>query len=474
MIKGTFKDGVIIPDAPLHCENGTRLYIGHLQKEEDYPYWFRDPVHGFIRVSAKEKKIIDHPYFQRLRRIKQLGMTHYVYHGAEHNRFGHSLGVMELATRAIDLLWEKHASLLQWMPLERRYIRQLVRLAALLHDLGHPPFSHVAESLLPEKNQLPGGKPNEAKPAKHEDYTRAILLHSELKDYIEKLFADIQLRAEDVWALIKGTVVKYPFPFRENFVDPAVLMTQLISGELDVDRMDYLLRDSLYCGVAYGKFDVDRLISCLTINMENGNAELAIEDGGVYAVEGLLIARYHMFLQVYFHDIRRIYDYILTKYLASKLPGGKFPADLDNFLKLDDSRVESWITEDFNKNEWANRLYYRRHLKLLRETAHHPSKGELEFIQAKKKFLESKGIRELYLDDGAEGILTKLKPMRYTGEEERKIYVIGEHGEKVPLQERSKVIEKINEEIKLWRLYCHEDDVLKADKILKEELEVGN
>lgn len=473
MLTGTLNNGVIVPDGQLNYENGKKFYITVIEKEEDYPYRFRDPIHGFIKVSAREKKIIDHPYFQRLRRIKQLGMSHYVYHGAEHNRFAHSLGVMELASRALDFLLEKHSSLLGWTFGEKRYIKQLLRLAALLHDIGHPPFSHVAESLLPEKNELPGGRPDDTSKAKHEDYTRLILLHTELKNNIDGLFEDLQLKTEDVWALIKGTAINYPFPIRDRFVDPTVLLHQLISGELDVDRMDYLIRDSYYCGVAYGKFDVDRLITSLTINMENESAELAIEDGGVYAVEGLLLARYHMFLQVYFHDIRRIYDYILTQYLTTKLPGGKFPSDVEEYIKLDDSRVESWIADDYKANEWANRIYLRRHLKLLRETVHHPSKGDLDLIKTKKNFLSGKGIRNLYLDDGAEGVLSKLKPLRYTAEDERKIYIIDEYNKKVPLQERSKVIEKLNEEIKVWRLYCHEDDVLRADDLLKKELEGG-
>jgi len=157
----------------------------------------------------------------------------------------------------------------------------------------------------------------------------------------------------------------------------------------------------------------------------------------------------------------------------NKLPGGRpddiriAKHDVEEYLKLDDSRVETWIADDHKENEWANRLYLRRHLKLLRETAHHPSKGDLELIKTKKKFLTGKGIRNLYLDDGAEGVLSKLKPLRYTAEDERRIYIIDEYGKKVPLQERSKVIEKLNEEIKLWRLYCHEDDALLADDILK-------
>jgi len=318
---------------------------------------------------------------------------------------------------------------------------------------------------------LPGGRPDDIRTAKHEDYTRLILLHTDLKGHIDKLFEDLQLKTEDIWALIKSTAINYPFPIRDGFIDPTVLLNQLISGELDVDRMDYLIRDSYYCGVAYGKLDVDRLITCLTINMENESAELAIEDGGVYAVEGLLLARYHMFLQVYFHDVRRIYDYILTQYLTTKLPENKFPVDVEKYLKLDDSRVETWIADDHKENEWANRIYLRRHLKTLRETVHHPSKGDLDLIKTKKNFLTGKGIRNLYLDDGAEGVLSKLKPLRYTAEDERRICIIDEYGKKVPLQERSKVIEKLNEEIKLWRLYCHEDDALLANDLLKKELE---
>ncbi|MEM7050858.1 MAG: HD domain-containing protein [Acidobacteriota bacterium] len=178
----------------------------------------RDPVHGFIRADSLEAALIDSAPLQRLRSIRQLGLTHLVFPGAEHSRFSHALGAMELAGRAYDSLAAKSGGRLPESRTCRE--RRLVRAAALLHDIGHAPFSHSAEELFEEGID-------------HEEMTRRLLRLDELQVPFER-HGD-GLTAADVDELLAGRG------------DP--LLGQIISGELDVDKMDYLLRDSLFCGV---------------------------------------------------------------------------------------------------------------------------------------------------------------------------------------------------------------------------------
>ncbi|WP_165847691.1 HD domain-containing protein [Ammonifex thiophilus] len=441
--------------------------------EKSKEHTFRDPIHGFIRVSTAERKIIDHPVFQRLRRIKQLGLGYYVFHGAEHTRFGHSLGAMEVATRAFDRICEKNKNF-GWKEEEKRHFRQLLRLAALLHDIGHPPFSHAAEDLLPPVKYLGGGlKSQENRPATHEDYTAALILASDLKVLIEEHFGADGITAERVCKLIeKHPQVPAEFQ-REGFIDPSPLLVQLISGEIDADRMDYLLRDAYFCGVAYGAFDIDRVLDCLTAYVSEDRAELAVEEDGLFAVEGLLLARYYMYLQVYFHPVRRAYDYILSEYLRTTLPGGTWPADLGKFLEEFDAKIESRISEDRLTNRWAERLFSRRHLKLIKQTSIDAKKEQVELFRVLGNLLKEKGVREVYLDEGKENYLTKLKPARYMKPEEKTegswIHVLGRDRSKKPdlLQERSLVIQRLDYEVRMCRLYCHEEDVKKAKEILE-------
>ena len=198
-------------------------------------------------------KIIQSEAFQRLRDIKQLGNTYLVYHGAEHTRFGHSIGVMHLIAQAIDSLSQKEP-LLSYRkdhPSDYNRLVQTARLAALLHDIGHGPFSHVGENkefgLFPELTDIDG-----TIKTGHEVYSHLII--SEIVGpEIEKVFFDIEVA--DVLSLLMGT----PQNAHQHFV------CDLLDGQLDVDKMDYLLRDSHYCGVKYGYYDLDRIMDVICI-----------------------------------------------------------------------------------------------------------------------------------------------------------------------------------------------------------------
>lgn len=299
-------------------------------------------MHGFVEFSDWERDIINHPVFQRLRRIRQLACSDHVFPGATHTRFEHSLGVMHVATRLFNKIVGKCRPMLEdrlgYDPVaSRAYF--LVRLSALLHDVGHAPFSHTGEDLM--RNAKDGHR------FKHEDYT-AELVRNEMRDVIDDHAfnrSNLHITGEEIANFYLGKPV----------IGPDLLFWKdLVSGQLDGDRMDYLLRDSYHCGVEYGKFDLGRILDTITVvddqreEAPNG-LRVAIEDGGLHAAEGLILARYFMFTQVYFHPARKAFDYHAAECLRATLEQdkkshGKLPrpdsADgRKQFLKLDDWAV---------------------------------------------------------------------------------------------------------------------------------------
>ncbi len=247
---------------------------------------YRDPVHNIIRLRTDDDegelmmRLIDTPEFQRLRRIKQLGLGLYTYQGAEHSRFTHSLGAFHLITRVLDRLTEKHQISAE--------DRAAVRSAAMLHDVGHGPFSHVMEKVLGFH---------------HERWTVEVVLSKDTEIGKELRAFSAELPAK-VARIIEGTF------------QPAAL-AQLVSSQLDVDRMDYLLRDSLMTGAKYGIYDLEWIINALSIDEVNDRIYVAAR--GLYAVEEYLQARYYMFRQVYFHRTLRSAEAVLRSILRRAL-----------------------------------------------------------------------------------------------------------------------------------------------------------
>ena len=220
----------------------------------------RDPIHGTIEVSVREIKLVDHPIFQRLRNIKQLGFADLAFPGATHSRYSHSLGAMHIASRVFDRLFA-HNELPDRV---RARFRQAVRLAMLFHDVGHAPLSHTTETLMPPVGELGLGVfagNDVGRRATHEDYTLKMVLDSPLGEKIEAIFGDAGIAPRDVAELIVGAGFNQRSTrFRHGGVDYAPILRQIVSSECDADRMDYLMRDSFYSGVNYGKFDADWLI----------------------------------------------------------------------------------------------------------------------------------------------------------------------------------------------------------------------
>jgi len=257
---------------------------------------YRDPVHNIIRLRTDTAegelmiKLIDSAEFQRLRRIKQLGLGLYTYQGAEHSRFTHSLGAFHLMTRVLDRLGERHSISAE--------DRVAVRAAALLHDVGHGSFSHVMEKVLNFH---------------HEQWTIQVI-QSELTEVGSLLRSFSPDLPDRVASVIAGKF------------QPSAL-GQLVSSQLDVDRMDYLLRDSLMTGAKYGIYDLEWIINALAI--DESADRIYVEARGLYAVEEYLQARYYMFRQVYFHRTLRSAEAVLRSIIRRA-------------LKLHDDGMEVW------------------------------------------------------------------------------------------------------------------------------------
>lgn len=328
-----------------------------------YIHEIRDPIHNFIHIDSNEREVLDSRPFQRLRYIHQLGLTYLVYPGATHRRFEHSLGVMELAGRIYDIITNpiniNHESVRNVVPLKDSYKhvywRLVLRMAALCHDLGHLPFSHTAE-----KELLPEGWD-------HERLTLEIIRSDEMRS----IWDDIKVNSEDVAKLAVGQN-----SYRDaSFNDWEAILSEIITGNsFGVDRMDYLLRDSYHAGVAYGKFDHYRLIDTIRIlpKEEDGSLEpvLGIEQGGLHSAEALLLARYFMFTQLYFHPVRRIYDIHLKDFLKEWPSSDYFHTTLKDYLKLTDNEILTELSraagdESFMGHDPARRIVNREHFKLL-------------------------------------------------------------------------------------------------------------
>ncbi|AKG03697.1 hypothetical protein AAV35_002100 [Salimicrobium jeotgali] len=235
---------------------------------------FKDPVHRYVHVRDRVIwDLIGTREFQRLRRVKQLGTTYLTFHGAEHSRFSHSLGVYEIVRRILENFRDHK----DWNEDERL----LSLCAALLHDLGHGPFSHSFEK---------------AFRLDHEDYTQSILLGD---TEVNRVLSGVE----------EGFPKKVADVINKTYTDK--LVVSLISSQIDADRMDYLQRDAYFTGVSYGHFDMERILRV----MRPLEDQVAIKESGMHAVEDYIMSRYQMYWQIYFHPVTRSAEVILSKIL---------------------------------------------------------------------------------------------------------------------------------------------------------------
>ena len=369
----------------------------------------RDPIHVFVRLNSHEREVLNSRPFQRLRHIHQLALTYLVYPGATHKRFEHSLGVMELAGRVFDIVTNQHnvsetvGSLLEPISDQDglRYWRLVLRMAALCHDIGHLPFSHAAEKeLLPDDWD-------------HERLTRKIVESSEMKKIWENMIPP--LKPEHVVKLALG-----PKKAKDlEFSDWETILSEIIVGDaFGVDRMDYLLRDSHHVGVAYGRFDHYRLIDTLRIlpahpsEKAQGSQEpaLGVEEGGLHSAEALMLARYFMYSQVYFHPVRRIYDIHLMDFLKDWLKDGRFPTTIERHLKLSDNEITSAVLQAARSDGksghlHASRIINREHFKVIyernpRDIEINPEAGKAVYEALSNKFGQDNFRADRYTQQG--------------------------------------------------------------------------
>lgn len=306
----------------------------------------RDPIHGPVIVSPAEMRVILHPLFMRLRGIRQLDFSEYTFPGASHSRYLHSLGTMHLAGLAFDVVARDLDGRVPGADLAR--LRQTVRLAGLLHDLGHPPMSHTGERLLPDIACVTDREPGNVD-IDHEVITRILLRRTDISDLIASEFADLGVLPEHVEAVlspVSSTTHNEPFTF--GSIDTLPLFRQMISGELDVDRMDYLLRDSYFTGVTYGRFEKDWLLSHMGATFEDGRAVLTLESNAVFALEDFLLSRHHMYLMVYSHPRTQVYHRLLGRFLDAT--GLRMSDDLSRFVEFDDAWLMNHLKDSDNDN----------------------------------------------------------------------------------------------------------------------------
>ncbi len=293
--------------------------MGYSEQKLQEEKVFKDPVHRYVHVRDQVIwDLIGTKEFQRLRRIKQLGTTFLTFHGAEHSRFNHSLGVYEIIRRIVDDVFDDRP---KWSEEDRL----LALCAGLLHDLGHGPFSHSFEKVFD---------------LDHEHYTQATILgETEVNAVLRRVEQDFPKKVAEVIAKTSDKKI----------------VISLISSQIDADRMDYLQRDAYFTGVSYGHFDMERILRVMRPHED----QVVIKQTGMHAVEDYIMSRYQMYWQVYFHPVTRSAEVILTKILhrAKELyeNGYSFRQEPTHFISL----FENTLTlEDYLKLDEAVILYY--------------------------------------------------------------------------------------------------------------------
>lgn len=325
----------------------------------------RDPIHGSIHLNDGEEAIIESVEFQRLREIKQLGFSEFSFPGATHNRFLHSIGVCFLAGQVFDSIFRAYP--FTKIAIKNR-LRQTVKLAALLHDIGHGPLSHTTEQVMPSLDKLNikiyiDQSMDQTRQANHEDYTIKFVTDSTISKLIESHFPDIS--PQFVACLIDKNLKCDESYFTDGTINFRTILSQIVSSELDADRMDYLERDSYFCGINYGKIDKDWLLQNLTLHILDGKAFLALNRRALYAFDDFLISRHHMHLMVYFHHKSIIYEEMLNRYLTSKDCKFVLPANASEYISYTDYKLYEHL--DTVSNPWAQRISQRKPYKVALE-----------------------------------------------------------------------------------------------------------
>jgi HD superfamily phosphohydrolase len=394
--------------------------MGYLNERLDEEKVFKDPVHRYIHVRDKLIwDLIGTKEFQRLRRIRQLGTSFFTFHGAEHSRFNHSLGVYEIIRRIIDVFQDK--------PFWKNEERLLCLSAALLHDVGHGPFSHSFEKVFH---------------LDHEGWTRAIILGETEINAVLK-------RVDDTFPQKVAEIIEKTY---EN-----KLVVSLISSQIDADRMDYLQRDAYYTGVSYGHFDMERILRVMRPTEE----QAVIKSSGMHAVEDYIMSRYQMYWQVYFHPVTRSAEVILCKILmrakalfkegySFKLKPIHFESlfredvQLNDYLRLDESIILYYFQVWQDEDDWILSDLCQRFVnrKLFKYIEFNPNLQINQWMELNQLFKEADIDTNYYL------VIDSSSDLPYD------FYRPGEEGERIPIY-----LLKPNEEL---RELSRESEIVEA------------
>jgi HD superfamily phosphohydrolase len=401
----------------------------------------RDPIHGYIFANEIEQKIIDTSIVQRLRRIRQLAGCHLVYPGGQHSRFEHIIGSMYLAKKVCGVLQTR-----QDISISKDYAF-LFPVAALLHDVGHGPFSHMFEEVMADRTEFT-----------HEDMTRKIILQTEIGDILQKRGFSKNEVADLSIAKSRSS------PRYQN---------DIIAGGLSVDLMDYLPRDSYFTGVEYGKVDISRIINSIDV----AGDRLGIEEAAMFAFEALMIARYQMFRAVYFHRTVRAAELMLIKsmILADK-DLHLTDLSLENFLSMTDDvtlhRIQTLHAGSDDElrraRQLANDYFGRKLLKCVFEQDFQRRGKKLNSLYSQKKFRatiseEIAGKAGVDVDDVYVDLPTAASiPMTSDRRSFKSIRVVLAHKTKKTWEERSieklPLIGAITGYMDVWRIYTTKEN----------------
>ena len=398
-------------------------------------YWgeIKDPVHGYVYITEQEKNIIDSYPVQRLRRLRQLAGSEYVYPGANHTRFEHSVGVMYLAGRVVE-----NPNISEVVSEEEA---EMVRIAGLLHDVGHGPFSHVFEHLLDKEEKT------------HEDMTQWIVKNSELDTILERIGYD----SEEVGRLAVGILHKPG----KTYLD------QIISSAVDVDKQDFVVRDTYHTGAEYGFIDIFRLIHALDVLSEN----LAVDLGALSALESLIIARIESFKSIYFHRVGRAAQIMLAMAMERANPelgltSFKTP---EEYLAMDDYTVWTMLKNCKKSCGIINNLERRRMLKCAYERTFYEKDTMVSNIFGRERYrkqLQADIAKEAKVETEAVIIDVPAVPsVPYhhsvlLENMEIPVFYKTQEGEKIPqrLSEISKIFETLKGFINILRVYTDEEN----------------
>src|SRR3989339_1207325 len=421
----------------------------------------RDPIHKRIPFTEEERVIIDHPFFQRLRFISQLSfLESFVYPGATHDRFAHSLGSMHVAKRLFGRCLASSAILNETITKEEKEaLGQCLSMAGLMHDMGHGPFSHCSEGIFPLLKDLPLNstwwKQIPDRQSKHEDYSVLLIQTLAEEGVLAKDFA------QDVASLIHGDILPSPFFLDLEKKLPTLqrVMKTFISGIVDCDRMDYLLRDSYYCGVVYGNYDIDWMISSMGLAQHEGRLIRTMSENGVRAFEDMLLARYHMIDQVYYHKTKSGFAYYLEQAILHKEIELTIPTDPYAYADLQDGLVlQALLNAAKNpKNYWSYHLMHRI-----------PAKRLLRLYPANKEDQKTISfLKDLCKEQKISYFMYEHSQMLSKNEEiEPNVFVektILQGKIYVPILEYSDLLQKYNEKVKFTDFYLLREDVEKFE-----------